>query len=181
MQLRLFIFAVLAYLTLNPLASTLVDGSAPRTIKSSDYTKPSAILFTPPTGWREADANALPSEVKIMVVGEGEHEFPPSISLATETYSGTMKQYLKRVKEINAAKGNEWKDLGTIKSEAGVLNLSQTDSQTQWGKVRMLHVMLKKDGEVYIITAASLRDEFSKFYKDFFDAFKSLRFQNNQN
>lgn len=136
-----------------------------------------AIAFSPPNGWRQAEPSMLPKNVKLMVVGEGTHEFPPSIALAIEDYKGTMKQYLKRVKEISVSKGHEWKDLGTIKSDAGVLSLSQTDSTTEWGKVRMLHVMLKKDGEMYILTAASLRDEFSKFYKDFFDAFKSLRFQ----
>lgn len=158
--------------------SSIALHSAEKTVQTdAKAEKPKAIAFTPPEGWRQADTSLLPQNVKLMVVGKGIHDFPPSISLATEEYKGTMKQYLKRVKEINASKGSEWKDLGTIKSDAGVLNLSQTDSLTEWGKIRMLHVMLKKDGEMYILTAASLRDEFSKFYKDFFDAFKSLRFQ----
>ena len=32
-----------------------------------------SIQFTPPTGWRFADAATLPSSVKSLVVGTGEH------------------------------------------------------------------------------------------------------------
>lgn len=164
-------FRILVTCALLGLSASCLEAAAPTP------SQPTAIAFTPPKGWRKADENALPKEVSIMVVGTGEHEFPPSITLGSEPYPGTMKEYLKRVKEISSSKGNEWKDLGTIKSDAGVLNLSQTDSQTEWGKVRMLHVMIKKDGIMYVLTAASLKEEFSKFYKDFFEAFRSLRFQ----
>ena len=138
--------------------------------------KTAAVMFTPPSGWRTADRNGLPKHVNVMVVGKGSHEFPPSISLGTEIYPGTLKQYLKRVKEINTGKGNEWKDLGTIRTEAGNASLSQVDTRTQWGDVRMMHVMLYRDGTVYILTASSLKDEFSKYYKEFFNALRSLHF-----
>jgi len=134
------------------------------------------IIFTPPSGWRNSDNAALPKHVNIMVVGKGANEFPPSISLATEPYSGTMKQYLKVIKELNASKGQDWKDLGTIRTAAGNASLSQTDSKSQWGELRMMHVMLKKDGTVYILTAAALKDEFPKFYKEIFASLRSLRF-----
>lgn len=138
--------------------------------------EPGAVLFTPPKGWRAADPADLPKSVKAMVVGKGACEYPPSINLGTENYKGTLKQYLKRIKEINDSRGTAWKDLGTIRTEAGDASLSQADAKTGWGEVRMMHAILKKGDTIYILTASSLKDEFSKFYKDFFAALKSLRF-----
>lgn len=134
------------------------------------------LIFTPPPGWKNADCASLPKQVELMVVGKGAGDFPPSISLATEVYSGTLKQYLKRVKELNASKGFEWKDLGNIKTQAGNVSLSQTDSQSQWGNIRMMHVMLKKDDTIFILTAAALKEEFPKFYKEIFTSLRSIHF-----
>jgi hypothetical protein len=46
---------------------------------------------------------------------------------------------------------------------------------TQWGRVKMMHVILLKKGVIYILTAAALLEEFPKFYKDFFNSLRSLR------
>jgi hypothetical protein len=138
--------------------------------------QPGAVLFTPPAGWKAVDPSVLTSSVKAMVIGKGTSDFPPSINLGTEAYKGTLKQYLKRIKEINKSQGSEWKDLGTIRTEAGEASLSQVDRRTQWGDVRMMHVILYKNGTIYIMTAASHKDEFAKFYKDFFNSLRSLRF-----
>jgi len=134
------------------------------------------LMFTPPTGWRNTDASALPEHVNIMVVGQGTHDLPPSMTLGTEIYKGSLKQYLKRIKEINRGKGYEWKDLGTIRTEAGNASLSQVDTKSQWGEIRMMHVILYKEGIIYILTAAALKDEFPTFYKEIFNSFRSLRF-----
>lgn len=137
--------------------------------------EPGAVVFTPPQGWVLADPQALPPNVSVMVVGKGTHEYPPSLNLATEQYSGSLKQYLKIVKSINESKGDEWKDLGTIRTEAGDASLSQVDLKSKWGYERLMHLILVKNGTAYILTAAALKDEFPKFYKDFFNAMKSLR------
>lgn len=134
------------------------------------------LLFTPPSGWRNADANALPKQAHLMVVGKGLHEFPPSITLASESYKGSVKDYLKIVKKLSASKGDHWKDLGTIRTEAGNASLSQTDTQSQWGEVKMMHVILKKEDTIYILTAAALKEEFPKFYKEIFATLRSLKF-----
>lgn len=133
------------------------------------------VFFTPPTGWLLADSNALPAHVRVMVVGKGISNFPPSLNLSWEPYQGTLKQYLKTVKNMNAAKGYEWKDLGTIQTQAGTGNLSQVDTKTHWGNVRLMHVILLKNGNVYILTASALKEEFSGFYNEFFAAMRSLR------
>lgn len=131
--------------------------------------------FVPPEGWRFAESSALPKNILLMVVGQGGREFPPSINLATDNYKGSLKEYLKVVKSINDAHGDEWKDLGTIRTEAGEASLSQLDTKMNWGSVRMMQVILLKEGTVYILTAAALKDEFPKFYKDFFKSMRSLQ------
>ncbi len=135
-----------------------------------------ALLFTPPQGWGSADPKDLPGSVKVMVVGSGSDTFPPSINLGMESYKGTTKDYLKIVKAINESQNAEWKNLGALHTEAGKANLSQVDMQTNWGTVRLMHVILVKQGYAYIMTAAALRDEFPRFYSDFFKAMRSLRF-----
>lgn len=133
-----------------------------------------SITFTPPEGWRKSEEGQLPSRVKIMLVGPSTRGFPPSLNLATETYGGTLQDYLKIVKSINQGKGNTWKNLGSITTAAGVGNLSQVDSKTQWGDLRMMHVIMLKGGVVYILTATALREEFPALYDGFFKSFRSL-------
>lgn len=133
------------------------------------------VMFTPPLGWNMVDNAPLPGTVKVMVIGKGAHTFPPSMNLSTEPYKGTLKQYLNIVKAMNDAQGYDWKDLGTLRTEAGPASLSQVDTKTEWGDVRLMHVILLKNGRVYILTASALKEEFSKFYKDFFTSLRSLR------
>ncbi|NGX42551.1 MAG: hypothetical protein K940chlam7_00831 [Chlamydiae bacterium] len=137
--------------------------------------EPGAIVFSPPQRWHLADPEALPPSVKLMVVGKGNYEFPPSINLSTEEFEGTVKDYLKIVKEINSSQGSDWKDLGVIRTKAGEASLSQADVVTEWGGVRMMHVIISRNGMIYILTAAALKEEFPKFYKTFFESLRSLR------
>ena len=160
------------------LASPLSAADSPSPSEKEMYdsmTEPGAVMFTPPQGWRYADADKLGRAVKIMVVGEGSSHFPPSINLATEPYQGTLRDYLKIMKKINDVEGSTWKDLGTIKTNAGQASLSQVDIKNQWGEVREMHVVLKKKNTIYIVTSAALKDDFSKYYKDFFESMKSLK------
>jgi len=138
-------------------------------------TSPGAVLFVPPKNWQIADGKELPDHVQFMVVGKGKYNFPPSINLSTEEYAGTLKDYLAIVKEINSSQGSEWKNLGMIKTEAGSASLSQADAMTEWGQVRMMHVILLKDGIIYILTAAALKKEFPSLYQTFFKSLKSLK------
>lgn len=164
---------ILTFLTV-PLAA--IDSPAPTEREMYDsMSEPGAVMFTPPQGWRYADADKLGRSVKIMVVGEGSAHFPPSINLATETFQGSLRDYLKIMKKINDVDGSVWKDLGTIKTNAGNASLSQVDLKNQWGEVREMHVVLKRKNTIYIVTSAALKDEFSKYYKDFFESMRSLK------
>ncbi len=170
---------ILAYILIGtiqwmPLLSA--DQVQTQAIREKTEKESGSITFNAPIGWRFAEAKDLPKSVKVMVIGKGINEFPPSINLGVEEYKGTLAQYLKKIKEINASKGFVWKDLGNVKTEAGVASLSQVDTKTNWGEVRMMHVILQKDQTIYIMTAAALACEFATYYKDFFAAFQSLKF-----
>lgn len=80
------------------------------------------------------------------------------------------------MKDINTNRGDDWKDLGTIRTEAGDASLSQVDTKSKWGIERLMHVILEKNGTIYILTAAALKNDFPKFYKEFFNSMRSLRF-----
>jgi hypothetical protein len=133
------------------------------------------VSFTPPSGWFLADPKSLSPHVRVMVVGKSSSTLPPRLNLSWEPYKNSLRQYLKTVKNMNAAQGYEWKDLGNIQTEAGTGNLSQVDIKTQWGELRLMHVILIKNENVYILTASALKEEFSIFYKDFFAAMRSLK------
>lgn len=165
--------------------STLFAAPAsPKTTASKEAVKETAsavpednnfVMFTPPPGWQAFDTSSLSPRLRMMVVGKGQSSVPPSINLAMEPYQGTLKQYLKTIKAINDSQGYEWKDLGTIRTEAGTGSLSQVDTKSEWGDIRQMHTVLLKNGTIYIVTAAAQKDEFATFYKDFFAAMKSFR------
>lgn len=172
-----FPFATFASAPESPAPKPLsIAGQAPE--KALEEDAEGIVLFTPPPGWRLAEASSLPAHVRAMVVGSGPSSFPPSMNLSWEPFKGSLKQYLKTVKNLNSAQGYEWKDLGSIKTEAGNASLSQVDTKSQWGNVRLMHVILINNGHVYILTASALKDEFSIFYKDFFASMRSLRVAN---
>lgn len=173
----MFLLAISASLCMLFATPALAAPSSERTELALD--QPGAVYFTPPEGWRIAEADQLPSNVKVMVVGKGAHAFSPSLNLTVEPYKGTLKQYLKIVKAINDSKGASWQDLGTIRTQAGNANLSQVDTKTQWGETRMMHVILLKNSHVYILTAAALKEEFPSFYKEFFSSLRSLHINKN--
>lgn len=133
------------------------------------------IFFKPPEGWSILPHDDKYPSIKILVAGKPKASIPPTINLSTEPYSHSLKDYLKIVKNKNASKGNEWKDLGTIKTQTGMASLSQVDSMDKSGiSMRHMHVILLKNGKIYILTAAAPREEFPLYYKDFLAAMQSL-------
>lgn len=157
--------------------SMVFAATAPQTSSILEIPKRDStiVTFTPPPGWSYADQSKLPPSVKIMVVGPTTTIIPPSMNLAMQPYHGTLKDYLKMIKERNEAKGEVWKDLGSIRTVAGKASLSQGDCSSQWGPTRQMHTILIKNGTIYILTASAAKDEFQTYYKDFFTAMRSLR------
>lgn len=125
--------------------------------------------FQPPDKWKMAESKMLSPNVKALVIGPSTSAYPPSINLATESYQGSLKQYIEIAKSIGTKKGGIWKDLGPFTTKAGKGRLTQLDTKTNWGDVRMLHLIILKDGAIYVLTAAALKLEFPTYYKDIFD------------
>lgn len=171
------VFLSLSILFFTPNFAAEIPSPSSSSIEETDES--GIVLFNPPIGWALADQKILPPSVKLMVVGKGSATFPPSMNLSTQPYNGTLKQYLKLIKTINDSQGYEWKDLGTIKTEAGNASLSQVDTKNEWGEIRQMHVVLLKNKQIYILTGAALREEYSQFYKVFFESFRSLRVDKN--
>ena len=134
------------------------------------------ICFRPPLGWALADSAALSPNVKAPVIGPKTGMIPPSINLTTESFSGSLKDYVAIMKSISGKMGGTWKDLGAFKTAAGPANISQLINKTEWGDIQMLHVVLVKDGIVYILAAAALKEEFPSYYRQFYETFASLQF-----
>lgn len=120
------------------------------------------------------DPDKLPPQVKVMAVGKGKEDFPPSINLGYDTSNEPLKSYLKKIKKLNKADGVQTKDLGMVKTGAGSAALLQIDGKTKWGDERQLQALYLHDGKVWILTCSALKKEFSSYYKTFFDAIKSL-------
>ncbi len=134
----------------------------------------SVVCFTPPVGWQMADPSQLPPCVKWMVVGKGPSFFPPSLNLSTEPYKGSVKAFLKRVRQADEERGYIWKDLGPLRTDAGIGSLIQVDMPSEWGEKRSMQLILVKNGQLYILNATALKEEFALFYKEFFAAMRSL-------
>lgn len=132
--------------------------------------------FTPPKDWTASDPNALPKQVKILVKGNGQHEVPPSLNLATEKTAMDIKTYLKTIKELHESSGETtWSKLGSIQTTAGPATLTQIDTKTSWGNIRMMQAIIIHNKVAYILTATALKDEFPHFYKEFFQSIQSLK------
>jgi hypothetical protein len=139
--------------------------------------KPGVVKLSLPIGWQLAEKNPTTPHVELMAVGVGKGSYPPSLNLMIEKYSGTMKQYLEMVKTYNKQQHSKWKDLGPLHTPSGNGQLSQLDFTGKWGDEHMMHLMILKDGYMYILTAAALKAEFADHYKEFFAAFRSMDIQ----
>jgi len=134
------------------------------------------VSLRPPSGWyRVQDSKKFPPHMQMMLVAKGSYKVPPSIYLCTEQYEGTLQDYLRIVKEINRSQGGEWKNLGMVPTSLGQASLSEATAVTQWGHMRMMHVILSHEGTIYILTGSALKEEFPKFYKIFYETLCSIQ------
>ncbi len=131
--------------------------------------------FTPPSDWEIAAPETLAPSVKIAFIKKSSKGLCSSLNLAIEEVDVSMSEYLKVVQNIHEHnRNNQWRKLGKIQTSAGSAQLTEIDTTTEFGPLRMLQLILIKDRHAYILTAAALKEEFPAFYKDFQKAFRSL-------
>lgn len=141
--------------------------------------------FIPPKGWEIVDANTLESHVKMAFIKkEKEKGLLPALNfierrgvlnLAVEEVDCTLNEYLSDVKAIYEQNRNtQWRKLGKVLTAAGEAQLTEIDTPTAWGAMRLLQLILLKEGHAYTLTAAAPKRDFCNFYRDFQEAFRSF-------
>ncbi len=134
--------------------------------------------FIPPKNFEAADPKALSKEVLIGFIGKG-ISFRPSINLASEKTSASLKEYILAIKEnCREEKKCFLREIGTIETKAGKAFLLEI-SKSSFMDIRLLQSVLIKEGEAYVLTACSSKEEFMKYQKEFIDSIKSLTITQN--
>src|SRR3984957_10065767 len=168
---RMLLLAILS-LFLTPLFAKNHSASIAQAVET---TSESHCYFVPPPGWEIADPSTLSSKIKIAFLKNSGKGFCPSINLAIEETDVSLSEYLKAVKTIHEQdRKNQWRALGKVRTVAGMAQLTEIDSTTEWGPVRILQLILIKDKHAYVVTAAALKEEMSNYYKEVQAAFRSL-------
>jgi len=133
-------------------------------------------FFLPPNGWNIADPKLLSPHVQIGFFTKGKKETSPSLNLAVEETNLSLTDYLKAVKAIHESDpSTHWRQLGKIQALAGLAQLTEIDTKTEVGPMRILQMILVRDGKAYILTAGALKEEFAEYYQDFQKSFRSLQ------
>ena len=132
-------------------------------------------VFTPPEEWLLVDPAHLSPRVKIGFMTKSKGGFCPSLNLATEEVNLSLEEYIQAVKKLYAQDPNiRLKDLGSIDTHSGNFRLIEIESTIPLGKARIMQAIAVQDHTAYILTAAALKEEFSKYYTLFDAAFSSL-------
>jgi hypothetical protein len=132
-------------------------------------------FFIPPEGWMPAAKENLSPLVKVGFLDPKNFGFRASLNLAEEEIDCNLEEYLEAVKNIHTNDHhNIWSNLGHYPTKAGPAVLTQIDSTSSWGSIRILQLILVRDTKAYVLTAAASKKQFSKYLSAFKAAFNSL-------
>ena len=169
-MLILFLLAT----ALLPLAQVMNDPPSPSSALK-EHSQSMIPVFVPPSGWQCALPKNLSQYVRVGFIGNGSTQFHPSINLAIEDVDTSQREYVKAVKEIHLADPKTtWRDLGKFTMKAGVGNLTEISSSSAWGEVKMLQAILVQNKKAYILTAAVLKKDYTRFQKEILESLQSL-------
>jgi hypothetical protein len=138
-------------------------------------------ITSPPKGWECInDPQQLPQKVRVIYIGQGQgaNPFTPSINLATETTTLSLRDYVMQAKTYHESRaGTRCHILGMIQTAAGQAQLLQIDRPSQWGDIRFVQAMYLHEGEAFVVTATCLKSEFSNLSSQIFKTIQSLTLQ----
>ncbi|MBS3903360.1 MAG: hypothetical protein KGZ30_03260 [Anaplasmataceae bacterium] len=98
-----------------------------------------------------------------------------TLNLAEEEIDCTLDEYIEAVKRIHTSnRHNDWIYLGMFPTKGGAAALTQMDSSTPAGPIRMLQLILVRDKTAYILTMSASKKQFSQFLTAFKKTFSSL-------
>lgn len=131
--------------------------------------------FVPPSGWEIAHLKKPSPHLKVGFLGKGSTEFRPSINLATEEIDGSLKDYVKAVKELQAADPKiKWRDLGDFSMQGGMGRLVQMSTRSAAGEIEILQAFLLADRTIYMLTTAVLKKDFPHLQPEVLKSLRSL-------
>lgn len=137
-------------------------------------------FFRPPEGWMPAAPDTLSPSVKVGFIDPKNFGFRASLNLAEEAIDCTLDEYLDAVKAIHSAdRHNQWIYLGKFPTKAGQAALTQIDTNSSWGPLRMLQLILVHNNKAYILTAAASKKDFPNLVKTFRQSLNSLSITEN--
>lgn len=140
------------------------------------FAEESYCYFIPPKGWQMALPQTTSKHVKVTFAQKRQDGLCPSINLAIENMDLTLKEYVKIVESLHKKKQKtRWRNLGSFTSKAGEGQLIELDLPTKWGETRLVQFLFVKDKKAYVVTAGALKEDFSKYYKEFEKAFHSFQ------
>lgn len=161
------------FLLLSPLALKA------QLVEEKEQLEPSSALFsfiTPPKGWDIADPQYLSKSVQVAFIKKNGSGISPSINLAVEKTNLSLPDYVKVIRQIQESdRRNRWRKLGKVHTSSGIGQLTEIDTTTEFGSIRMLQLILTKHGHAYVITAAALKEEIAQYYSAFQTTFRSLQ------
>jgi len=59
-------------------------------------------------------------------------------------------------------KRQKWRHLGKFQTEAGPAELTEVEVKTQFGKARLMQLILFHEGTAYVLTAGALKKDFNR-------------------
>lgn len=137
----------------------------------------SLLLLTPPSDWEIASDPSLSPRIEVAFVKKNTSRFRPSLNLTTEKVNLSLDEYVGAVRKLYSTEHHtRWRYLGSYATAAGPAALTELDVDTEWGPVRMLQLLLVKEGTAYIVTGATLKEESFQYYQTFRAIFKEIAF-----
>jgi hypothetical protein len=166
--------------------SLLLEGPVKETVVKQEKPLPekqtsgSYCYFIPPKGWDLADQAKLSPRVKICFIGKSSKSLLPSVNLAQEEVDVSLKTYIDIVKNDCLKDPNcKWRDLGKYNTPFGEGRLTEREIKTEWGPTRQIQLIVIKDKMAYILTAGTLKEEFSSHYKNIEAVLRSFTLSKN--
>ncbi len=98
------------------------------------------------------------------------------MNLATEAVNISLDKYIEAIRKIHVSDPNsKWRDLGKCTTSMGPGRLTELETPSPSGMVRMVQLVTIQDNVAYILTASAMKEEFPKYYKIFDTALRSLQ------
>jgi hypothetical protein len=132
--------------------------------------------FSEPKGYEIVNPKAYTKCIKIGFIKKKLNSFSDSINLATQITSLTLNEYIKEVeKTINQDNNSKWEKIGFLKTKNLNIYLAKIEKNTKFGKVKMLQMYYLENEIAYVLTLASLKEDFLNNLKEFNSVIDSFR------